>query len=32
MTDEEIRRMLIRDLLDLHPEVRRYLLAQIPDI
>ena len=24
--------MLVRDLLDLSPEVRRYLLARIPDI
>jgi hypothetical protein len=27
-----IASMLVRDLLDLSPEVRRYLLARIPDI
>ena len=29
---EEIGRMVVRELLDLSPEVRRYLLARIPDI
>ena len=32
LTAEQIARMTIRELLDLNPQVRRYLLARSPDI
>ena len=32
IADGEIAKMLVKDALDLSPEVRRYLLARIPDI
>lgn len=32
ITVEQVGKMLVKDALDLSPEVRRYLLARIPDI
>jgi len=31
-TQDQIARMTVRELLDLNPQVRRYLLARSPDI
>ena len=31
-TPEQLARMTIRELLDLNPQVRRYLLVRSPDI
>ena len=32
ITPQKIAKMRIRDLLDLNPAVRRYLLSRIPDV
>ncbi len=32
ITEQQIGQMLVKDALDLSPDVRRYLLACIPDI
>ena len=32
LSADQIARLTIRELLDLNPEVRRYLLARSPDI
>jgi hypothetical protein len=32
LSEEEIRAMKVRDLLDVNPEIQRYLVTRIPDI
>lgn len=32
ITEQQLATMLVKDALDLKPEVRRFLLARIPDI